>query len=235
MELLRDEEREEDGLLPDWTVRPAAPPPPPEETGGDMAVERFGAAAARQVAPQAGPAGEGPEEDAGADVREVSALSGPPGRMEGETETPGRLARAAAELAAKALVGGMERPDGTALRGAEAGTDGDSDGTVPEEVYLPLNGTAVQIRRSGPSGERRDGGMSGRSPSGGQERNGAYSGVKRLYRQTARAVSPAGPAVSGGAARTVREEEPAAALTMEELDRAMRRDSWRYDGEMGIY
>lgn len=74
----------------------------------------------------------------------------------------------------------------------------------------------------------------------GQERSGdrARRGLEELYRQTARAVRPAEqilPVEQAG--RTLRAEEPGrtAALTVDELDRAVRRDSRRYDGEMMIF
>ena len=62
-----------------------------------------------------------------------------------------------------------------------------------------------------------------------------FSGVERLYRRMAEAVavSPISAAVPG----VVREERTAetAGLTVRELDRAVRRDSRRYDGGMSIY
>ncbi len=66
----------------------------------------------------------------------------------------------------------------------------------------------------------------------------AEQGLEGLYRQ---AVQAGHPAVQGlpaqQAERSARAEEPGrtAALTVEELDRAVRRDSWRYDGGMTIY
>lgn len=64
---------------------------------------------------------------------------------------------------------------------------------------------------------------------------GQASGVERLYRRMAEAVavSPISAAVPG----VVREEQTAetAGLTVRELDRAVRRDSRRYDGGMNIY
>ena len=64
------------------------------------------------------------------------------------------------------------------------------------------------------------------------------SGLEGLYRQAARASRPAPQALPAGqAGQALRAEEPgrAAALTVEELDRAVRRDSRRYDGGMTIY
>ena len=64
------------------------------------------------------------------------------------------------------------------------------------------------------------------------------AGLKGLYRQTVRGLRPAAPALPPEqAGRTVRAQEPgsAASLAVDELDRAVRRDSRRYDGGMSIY
>lgn len=66
----------------------------------------------------------------------------------------------------------------------------------------------------------------------------AERGLEGLYRQTVQASRPEPqklPVEQAG--RTVRAEEPGrtAALTVDELDRAVRRDSRRYDGGMTIF
>ena len=64
------------------------------------------------------------------------------------------------------------------------------------------------------------------------------AGLEALYQRTAQAVRPEAPGLDdGGAGIAVRAEEPvpAAALTVEELDRAVRRDSRRYDGQMELF
>ena len=64
------------------------------------------------------------------------------------------------------------------------------------------------------------------------------AGLKGLYRQTVQGLRPAAPALPPEqAGRTVRAQEPgsAASLAVDELDRAVRRDSRRYDGGMSIY
>ncbi len=71
-------------------------------------------------------------------------------------------------------------------------------------------------------------------------RHEARSGLEGLYRQTVRAVRPAAPVQAPGgepSGRTLRAGEPGrtAALTVDELDRAVRRDSRRYDGGMTIF
>lgn len=85
---------------------------------------------------------------------------------------------------------------------------------------------AAQTRTAGPEqGEAR-----GDAP----ER----AGLEGLYRQTVRAVWPAAPALpreTAGRSARVREPGDAAALAVDELDRAVRRDSRRYDGGMSIF
>ena len=74
-----------------------------------------------------------------------------------------------------------------------------------------------------------------RAPGGG---TAAERGLAELYRQTVRAARPALPPLSGGGAeRTERAREPggSAGLTVDELDRAVRRDSRRYDGGLSIF
>ena len=62
--------------------------------------------------------------------------------------------------------------------------------------------------------------------------------LKGLYRQTVRGLRPAAPVLSPEqAGRSARAREPgsAASLAVDELDRAVRRDSRRYDGGMSIF
>lgn len=70
-------------------------------------------------------------------------------------------------------------------------------------------------------------------------RRGDESGLDGLYRRAAQASRPAAPQAlpSEQAGRLFRAEEPGrtAALTVEELDRAVRRDSRRYDGGMTLF
>ena len=76
-------------------------------------------------------------------------------------------------------------------------------------------------------------GTSGMAPGGPEQ-----AGLKGLYRQTVRGMRPAAPALPPEqAGRTARAQEPgsAASLAVDELDRAVRRDSRRYDGGMNIY
>ena len=66
----------------------------------------------------------------------------------------------------------------------------------------------------------------------------AERGLEELYHRTAQASRPAAQSLPvEQAGRTLRAEEPgrAAALTVDELDRAVRRDSRRSDGGMSIF
>ena len=66
----------------------------------------------------------------------------------------------------------------------------------------------------------------------------ARGGLEGLYRQSVRGLRSAAPALPPEqAGRTARTQEPGSAVspTVDELDRAVRRDSRRYDGGMSIY
>ena len=66
----------------------------------------------------------------------------------------------------------------------------------------------------------------------------AQAGLEGLYRQAVQGLRPAASALPPEqAGRTARTQEPgsAASLAVDELDRAVRRDSRRYDGGMSIY
>ena len=63
----------------------------------------------------------------------------------------------------------------------------------------------------------------------------ADSGLRTLYRQV-RAAARGENAVQAAGVAVVRESvQPESGLTMGQLDRAVRRDSRRYDGGMSIY
>ena len=64
------------------------------------------------------------------------------------------------------------------------------------------------------------------------------SGLEELYRKSVRGLRPAAPALPPEQeGRPARAQEPgsAASLAVDELDRAVRRDSRRYDGGLSIY
>lgn len=76
------------------------------------------------------------------------------------------------------------------------------------------------------------------APDGARQAPAAGSGLEGLYRQTVQAARPAAPALAPEqAGRTIRAQEPgsAASLAVDELDRAVRRDSRRYDGGLSIF
>ena len=80
--------------------------------------------------------------------------------------------------------------------------------------------------------------LDGAGRSGPAQTGPAQAGLEGLYRQTVRGLRPAAPALPPEqAGRTARAQEPgsAASLAVDELDRAVRRDSRRYDGGMSIY
>lgn len=66
----------------------------------------------------------------------------------------------------------------------------------------------------------------------------SQSGLEELYRRTAQASRPpvqSLPVEQAGRTRQAEEPGRTAALTVDELDRAVRRDSRRYDGCMSIF
>lgn len=75
-------------------------------------------------------------------------------------------------------------------------------------------------------------------PDGARRMAAVQAGLEGLYRQTVEAARPAAPALPPEqAGRTAQAQEPgsAATLAVDELDRAVRRDSRRYDGGMTIF
>lgn len=150
-----------------------------------------------------------------------------------------RFAAAAAERDAASPV--EERRDGpewtaqAALPSAEAvwrrqSTD-QTDETAAEFARTAVEGAAEAAReRLSPE----QGGALARAV-----RREAGSGLEGLYRQAVQASRPAAPQAAGAGqgGRTLYAVEPerTAGLTVDELDRAVRRDSWRYDGGMTIF
>lgn len=116
---------------------------------------------------------------------------------------------------------------GTAALLSGGGADGPGRGGMdrPGPTLIPGE-KAGDVDRTGPESAARSGGLSR-----------AAAGLEGLYRQTARTVRLEAPLPGGGAQTVVRVEEaaPAAALTAEKLDRAVRRDSRRYDGQMELF
>lgn len=136
-------------------------------------------------------------------------------------------------------------PEDAAAGEARGGVESVS---AEEQVWPMLdgNGPGVEaVRRPERSGDAPP--EEGTAPREGQRdaemaravRRGDERGLEGLYRRAAQAVRPAAAQVLPveQAGRTFRGEEPGrtAALTVEELDRAVRRDSRRYDGGMTIF
>ena len=185
-------------------------------------------------------------------AEESIPASSPRGEKEaGDSEMGGRSGgRTAGEIAS-------ERPEPMAgelwkdapvwtVRGAGPEIDGtrrmaaaERTARAEEPMPQPLDGEliwpglerAVRGGTTGPALE--DAGRSGPARTGLEQ-----TGLEGLYRQTVRGLLPAAPALppkqAGKTART-REPGSAASLAVDELDRAVRRDSRRYDGGMSIY
>ena len=264
MELLRDEEREEDGLLPDWTARLDTPVLPREKSGG---AARAAGTGAETEGPPSGP-------EVGAAVRsaETDAWDGPDGVsgldwMEDGLERPHKVVNRDENGYSGSLNGGIwpngaverrrldgmpapnERDDGAGELEPGAALDGlaralGSSGSVLPEMGRRagteraagagrLDGTALEAEgwvQAGPEGARAFAELDKAA------RAEADSGVEWLYRQAVRAEWQTAPAAGAVSAMRLSEPESGpAALTVEELDRAVRRDSRRYDGEMSIY
>ena len=137
-----------------------------------------------------------------------------------------------------------QAPGGEGLSGDKPAEDADAPA---EDVWrwklveTPGEAVAEAVRMAGKS-RPENSGMHRSVEQGGEPAQtaarGAQSGLEELYRRTAQASRPP---VQGlpveQAGRTHQAEEPgrAAALTVDELDRAVRRDSRRYDGGITIY
>ena len=164
-----------------------------------------------------GPAEEGPAGSAGLTVPPESRGEGPGGA--GSEDSGGADPEAGRPPAEGALGDGQAAPAAgphwkDTLRTAEGGE-------------APPAGTAVAEVGDGPAS----------SPSSSAPRP-VERGLEGLYRQASQAARPAAPALTAPqAGRTLRlgEPEQLRPLTVDELDRAVRRDSWRYDGGMDIF
>lgn len=213
-----EEEREDVLELGAQAAVPAAPAPEAgtEEAAGD----------GEEEAALAGAGVEGTKVRAGALGwgRDVRALS-----PEGQAEAPG------AEGAAADGAGG---DDAAGHGSAGAWRDGwaalvmSSGGGAA--LRMPGAGDAHGAELAG--AERQAGAVETNGPAG--SLTAEERGLEELYKQTARAGRPAAqnlPVEPAG--RTAWAEEPGrtAALTVEELDRAVRRDSRRYDGGMTLF
>ncbi len=179
-----------------------------------------------------------------------------PGREDDGAQGQARR-RAAAEAAAEELEGAageaQARPKDGPPQGAETGPpreDG-ADGIRRRARAERLGRAAEAVRQAGAgdvlglptadSTAAMAGAGAGTGPAGDDRTGpagGAGTGLEKLYRQTAKAARPPAPAPAPGqAGRGVRsvEIEGAAYSAVDELDRAVRRDSRRYDGGMTIF
>lgn len=210
-----DDEGQEDVLALETAAVPASPCGNGEEAGA-------GEAAAGRLGSEAGDAAQVLQKDGMLwtvrTAAEMDAAQGlaPERRMERRPEDP---------LTA--------RDGGTAALAETLRTVRDGGTAAFEAAGLPVSAAAragvewaVRTRTVGPELE----GARGAAPD--------RAGLEGLYQQTVRAVWPAAPALpQETAGRSARAREPgdAAALAVDGLDRAVRRDSRRYDGEMMIY
>ena len=163
--------------------------------------------------------------DGGAPEQTAGPCPTPPGEQIGVPGTPGPVSGGTQEedgirLTAApwwdAAVVPVMRPDGRAV----LRTPGARDVEVPE-LSVPGRAPEAETAQIQAHRETADG-----------------QGLETLYRQTVRAGLPPVQALPvEQAGRTFRAEEPGrtAALTVDELDRAVRRDSRRYDGGMTLF
>ncbi|MCI9223715.1 MAG: hypothetical protein HFF22_10185 [Oscillospiraceae bacterium] len=130
---------------------------------------------------------------------------------------------------------------------AQVRADGPEGAVWSEELDPETGRTVWTLARAGlgretdgawDAGTEADGAAGpGRRPEAGTA-GSALAGLAELYRGAAsEGRAPAPAAVPEGGRRTVLERtaEGAPGLTVEELDRAVRRDSRRYDGGMSIF
>lgn len=257
-----DDEGQEDALALGTAAVPASPRGGGEEAGAGEAAaaetglppvetgERGGGRTAGEIAAE-GPgliAGEGAEERPG--MAAGGSAAGRPGSEAGDAaqalQKDGLVwtVRTAAEMDAAqglALKKRMEqRPEDpqTARDGGTAAADAlrtvrdggaaafEAGGRTVFTAARAGAEWAAQMRTAGPVPE----GARGAAPD--------RAGLEGLYRQTVRAVWPAAPALpreTAGRPARAREPGDAAALAVDALDRAVRRDSRRYDGGMSIF
>lgn len=183
----------------------------------------------------------GPEKDGAAEGPGLA-----PAELEGRRTGAGAGMEAADPE--RALAAGWEelfRPDGAAEESRTGGGAPGEDGPEPYGLAAAGGGAGggmpVRPEDGGAEAARLIGPLRGEYPAADRALDGgtaAERGLAELYRQTAQAARPALPPASGGGmARTDRAGEPgrSAGFTVDELDRAVRRDSRRYDGGLSIF
>ena len=149
---------------------------------------------------------------------------------EGQEEVPG---------ADGAADGGMVENDAAGNEAAEflwdelAAPVMGRNGTVA--LRKPGAGDVELLALAGPSGQA---GTTAEMDSVMESMTTAEKGLEGLYKQAVQASRPAAQSLPvEQAGRSLRADEPGrtAALTVDELDRAVRRDSRRYDGGMTLF
>lgn len=175
--------------------------------------------------------------DGTAEVR----LPAPPGRNETEEEPDGETAPERPPERMRAA--GQDGSEGTDWAGVR--TDG-TDWAKWTAEAVPETGRPEWTRRiEGPAGETGGYLEAGVEAAGERARGAALkpdrkgsAALAELYRGAAEGARAPAPALArSGTSRTMLEREAGGAppLTVEELDRAVRRDSRRYDGGMSIF
>lgn len=218
----------------------------------DRAVERpvLGGLMER-TAPDA--AAEQPALDGAAELRAELSLPAPMSQPELDPAPEGRADRTADTLEAAYRPGAgkpaeLFEPQKPAYRRTWSEKMEDH-GVLPqalEAAVLGTGGEKFSAGAAGPAGRadavKTDPGTAVQPPPGmaePQQTGIRNRGLEELYRQTVQAARPAVPAVapSESAVRVLEREAAGSppSLTAEELDRAVRRDSRRYDGGMTIY
>ena len=176
-----------------------------------------------------------------------------PHRDEGEAGDSGKSSGGTAEKREAVVSSGLRSEwseSGEAPEGRTAFAQSESLGRVANRRSVTTGEItseqpdlmARELWKVGPAWTVRGGTMSpaleGVGRSGAARAGLEQAGLKGLYRQTVQGLRPAAPVLlPEQVGRTARAQEPgsAASLAVDELDRAVRRDSRRYDGGMSIY
>lgn len=200
------------------------------------------------------------EDEEREDVPELTARSAAPNRQDaGDEDGPETALAVKGERTAPDQAGEadrareLERSPARPRAGEESPAGSDGKKTVLDA--LGQAGLAAPVRRQNGStllripgagdldpaapAVKKEDGSSGTGPDG-VRNSGADGdrGLERLYQETVRATRPAASALPvEQAGRLAGAEDPGrtAALTVDELDRAVRRDSRRYDGGMTLF
>lgn len=218
--LMEDEDDEDEGKDALELRAAAVPAAPAAESGAEEAAESGAEGAAPALREDRNAPAEAGGLDWMLDVRgplleSQEEVPGADGAVDGAAENES-AGDGAAEFLRDELAAAVMGPGGSVvLRRPGAG-----DVELAEAAGLPGRAGEAEMSATGNAGRPGDEGLEG------------------LYRQAVRAGRPAAqnlPVEQAG--RPMRAEEPGrtAALTVDELDRAVRRDSRRYDGGMTLF